>query len=440
MIKTYFGQFYFPKQQKKKVTKKKIVLPKSRPRSRASSVASSRGRTPRSSSGGLLKKGFFRDAGAALGGGLFGPTGAAIGAGAGSLLAKITGFGDYRLRGNSIMDKTTVPTFGTTAEGMRISHKEFVADVTGSVAFTNTALNINPGNSRLFPFLSTIAQNFEQYKMEGLVFEYRPTSGMYAGTSNTAALGSVQYATNYDVYDAPFASKAEVDAYEFSSSTVPALAMLHPVECKPLTNSSERYYIRNGSPGTLNGDARLYDMGLFQYSTKGQTSPYVVGELWVTYDILLCKPKMSQLFSRTFHARESAAGTAAAADFFGTNPLVLSDAFGDGTIVFVAGSNITFRITRAGNYQIQLVVTAASGITANLALGYGSNITPLVTMADSAVASEAAFTATTAVIVATVVVSSDGNSTNNTVTITGGTGLASGTCDLVVTQLSSGFI
>ncbi len=250
--------------------------------------------------GALIPKGALQAAGTAIGGKYGGAHGSALGGAAGGLISKITGVGDYEVKSNSILLDGTVPTFVARGDGVTICHREFIQDIvtgTGSPSpFTLTALPINPGLASFAPWLSQIAQYFEQYEMVGLVYEYRPSSGMV--TSTSPALGVVCYATNYDPLDPNFATKQQMDSYEFSSSCIPYNNMMHPVECAPNQTANRIKYIRPGAVPS-GGDIRLYDVGKFQFATVGMpaSTPYTVGELWVSYHIRLLKPRISTVLT-----------------------------------------------------------------------------------------------------------------------------------------------
>jgi hypothetical protein len=158
--------------------------------------------------------------------------------------------------------------------------------------------------------LSGIANQYQSYKFNGLLFEYKSTSGNSLNSTN-ATLGSVALATNYDVTAAPFVNKREVFSSEFASVCAPTQDLLHPVECKKGYNVLESYFVRRGAPSSnvnvarpvagvystnnpnfMNiSDLRFNDVGLFQICTEGmQAANTILGELWVTYDITLSKP------------------------------------------------------------------------------------------------------------------------------------------------------
>lgn len=279
----------------------------------------------------VVPKGTFAKGGT-LGGTLIGgPAGGVIGGVLGDQLARVVGFGDYTVQGNSfpflnvmnrkglhnngfIMTKkitgNPMPTFSRRGDGIRITHREFVNDIKGSIEFANTSYLLNPSNEALFPWLSHMAHYFEEYKFTGLIFEYRPTSGMVAAAPE---LGSVIYATNYNAMEPDFASKREMDSYEYVTSCVPCSGMLHPVECMPGSNPVSVYYTKAvDSP-----DAQLmYDMGRFQVGRVGmQSSTAIVGELWVSYDVVLSKPRVNVRGVKEFfaHYKSTAADCTAAA-------------------------------------------------------------------------------------------------------------------------------
>lgn len=99
-------------------------------------------------------------------------------------------------------------------------------------------------------------------------------------------------ATQYDVLDAPFASKSEMLNYEFSTSAKPSENVGHMIECEPRqTTVSELFTLDGAVP--QGADPRLYYLGRFNIATVGfQADNVNIGELHVTYQVRLLKPKL----------------------------------------------------------------------------------------------------------------------------------------------------
>lgn len=226
-------------------------------------------------------------AGGGLLGGLVGaPT---MGAAAGSWLSKVTGFGDYTVNSNTLVSGG-VPTFKHGERKVVISHREFITDVTGSTNFTVSSYPLNPGNPAVFPWLSTVAASYQQYRFKGLLFEYCSSSASALNSTNTA-LGTVIMATNYNVSRPNYASKIEMEASEFSCRTKPSESLIHPIECNPEETPLKHMYIRTG-PVPSGQDQRFYDLANFQIAFSGMQASATIGELWVTYEVELLKPRL----------------------------------------------------------------------------------------------------------------------------------------------------
>lgn len=234
----------------------------------------------------------LRTGGAALGSMVAGPAGAGVGRNVGAWVSKLIGSGDYTVVENSLIRGSAhgVPTFNITGHSVRIKHREYLGDITGSTAFSSRAYLLQPGSTVTFPWLSQIAKGFQQYKFHGLVFCFNSTSASALNSTNTA-LGTLIMATQYNVNRPTFTSKMEMEGYEFSCATKPSESLMHPIECDPKQLVMEDLYIRSGAVPS-NEDARLYDMGKFQVATVGMQAAANIGELWVTYDIELLKPRL----------------------------------------------------------------------------------------------------------------------------------------------------
>jgi len=253
----------------------------------------------------------------------------------------------------------------------------------------------------LFPWCSTLAESYEQYRIRGMVFEYRPMSGDALNSTNTA-LGKVMMVTQYNVNQPIFVTNAQIENYEFGMSCKPSEAMIHPIECKRVetptsildtricanhaTNDNATVIgqwppLLPGSGPNAAGDLRLSDWGNYTIATYGnQQASCQIGELWVSYDIEFMKPKLSQGIDVADHyvllpsslnvANQSSpfgqinvAGAAAGAPF---TPSSSSDM---GTKVVSSGTGtsatntITWPATFTGNVQVMWHVVVDSAVT-----------------------------------------------------------------------------
>lgn len=226
--------------------------------------------------------------------------GAWLGGKAKGLYGAIFGSGDYTIRTNSLIagggatdDLTIVPK---GPGGIRVMYREYLGDVfthpTVAGAFNITSYPINPGLMQTFPWLCTIAQGYEQYIPNGIVFEFKSTSSEYVATQ---ALGSVIMATEYDPSDAPFANKGDMLNAAYTNEAKPSQRILHGVECDPRQNPNRIFYVRSGYVASLlsNSDLKDYDIGLFQIATQGgATANLNLGSLYVHYDITFLKEQI----------------------------------------------------------------------------------------------------------------------------------------------------
>jgi len=158
---------------------------------------------------------------------------------------------------------------------------------------------LNPSDTNTFPWLSNIAQpNFQQYKFDSLVFEFRSFSADSLSSTNTA-LGSVFSATNYDYSDQPLASRVEIENLDWAQSCKPSESMLIPIECEPKqTGMAGLLYVVNGNTVPVNNDPKTYYLGKFFIGTTGfQGTSINIGSLYVTYKVRLYKPFMTKPLS-----------------------------------------------------------------------------------------------------------------------------------------------
>lgn len=247
--------------------------------------------------------GLFSKAGGAIGGMLGGPAGALAGAGAGyaartgvnALWKAVSGYGDYKVENNTILDGGMSPPqiVNSVADGgVIVRHREYLGDINATINFTIDNYPLNPGMEKTFPWLSSIANSFEEYKWRGMIFEFKSeSSDSILSTATSSALGSVMMATQYNALSPAFPDKRQMENYEFATASKPSCSFIHPIECKGSVTPLTKLYVRNGAPPP-NADLRLFDLGNFYIATQGmQAASGVCGELWCSYEVELYKPK-----------------------------------------------------------------------------------------------------------------------------------------------------
>jgi len=197
---------------------------------------------------------------------------------------------------------------GSANGSVRIVHREYIRDIQGSTNFSQSVLPLNPGLAETFPFLSQVADAYEEFRIRGLVFEYKSTSSEYVfntgGSGSSGALGTVIMATNYNAaISPPFTDKKSMENYQYAQSAPPTRNMLHQVECRGAGTPLKTMYLRTG-PQAPQTDIRMYDLGNFSIATQGMITEVdnaTIGELWVAYDVEFFKPKYRTLGSKTDH-------------------------------------------------------------------------------------------------------------------------------------------
>lgn len=238
-------------------------------------------------------KGMASKGGRLIGGALGGPIGGWLGEKAGDLFSSITGFGDYKIKRNTLLMGTDPAKFsrGSRPNDTVITHREFLGDIYGSTGFAIQSFPINAGLQTTFPWMSQLAAQYEQYEITGLLFEYKSTSADAVNSTNTA-LGTVIMATDYNVANPIFTSKAQMENHEYTTSCTPSKSFIHGVECARAETPVSLLYVRSSAVPS-GSDARLYDMGNFEIATQGMQAVAIIGELWCTFRIILRKPKLN---------------------------------------------------------------------------------------------------------------------------------------------------
>lgn len=213
------------------------------------------------------------------------------GAEAGKAFSKVTGLGAYMLNQNTLMQVVPDIVNSKSKEGATIvRHKEYVGDVLGSTGFTiQSTLDINPGLTGTFPWASQIANAYEEWELLGCLVEFVSTSGTAVGSTSTA-LGEVMISSEYNSYNGLFTTKQQMLNQIFAVSGAPSCNLTHAIECSPKQNQVARFYVRNGASEV---PIVLTDLCRTSIATSGQqVAGTALGELWITYELALYKPRL----------------------------------------------------------------------------------------------------------------------------------------------------
>lgn len=206
--------------------------------------------------------------------------------------------GGFKLAANTIVKGGSGPPLLNTHQdgNTRVRHREFLRDMqtTNAVLGLLTGFELCPTNSVVFPWLSALANRYEQWIPHGIVFEFISTCGSAISGTN-AALGSVSMATQYNDVEAGFLNgptKSKMLNHYFSSGGKTAESCMHAIECAPDETPYKVMYTKTDVPFGVTEDPRLTNLGYFSIFFIGSPGIYTAGELWVTYDITLLKPRL----------------------------------------------------------------------------------------------------------------------------------------------------
>lgn len=217
----------------------------------------------------------------------------------GALADTIQGMGPYVVKKNSLMSAIDLgqdpPRVANTnlGEATVVCHREYLGDLisgtitSGGTNFKLDSYSLNPGNSSLFPFLASIATNFQEYELRGCLIELKSLSSEY---SAQLGLGSVFMSADYNVYGNTPSSKQQVENMEYASSAKPSKSLIMPIECEPQNNGIVHKNVAIDGQ-YAGGDRRLYDWcNIFIGSQGIPEADTPIAEIWITYEIALFKP------------------------------------------------------------------------------------------------------------------------------------------------------
>jgi hypothetical protein len=190
-------------------------------------------------------------------------------------------------------------------------------------------LALNPGLAATFPWLSSQAQAWEEYRFNKLKFCYYTRTG-------SSTPGSVQLVPDYDAADAAPATEQIASSFQDVVEDAPWKNLECQLASQAMFPMGPRKFIRSGALAA-NLDIKTYDAGqLFICTTDGTAVNW--GKLWVEYDVELsvpANPAAGELAAASQHVTSVSPTTSSMLP----TPVTLS---GSSSIVSISGNVLTF--------------------------------------------------------------------------------------------------
>jgi hypothetical protein len=241
--------------------------------------------------------------------------------------------------------------FRNSVDSCRIVHRELIASVTGTAAFTVAqTFALNPGIAATFPWLSNEAAGWERYRFNRLRFCYYTRTG-------SATPGSFMMAPDYDASDAAPVSEQIASAYEDTEEDAPWKDICCELPARELMGDMKEKYLRFGALAA-NQDIKMYDAGnLHACTVDGTTAAW--GKLWVEYDVTLLTPQVPS------------GGFQATGVLLGATSLAAATPFGTaGTSSGPLNPTAAALVVSLTNVQVGQVVTICGSIAGTVITGF----------------------------------------------------------------------
>lgn len=290
---------------------------------------------------------------------------------------KLGGYGAYSLENvkhNSLIrpDPPQIMNSYYREGAFVIRHREYIGDIISSATantFNIQSFPLNPAQSSTFPWLASgIGPSFEEYRLNGCVFEFKSTCSDAIASSTNLALGQVMMCVQYDPTDPVFTTSNQLLNYFWAQSGKVSDNIYHFVECDKQQSPLVNLYTRPGAASS-DSDLRFSDFGRFSVATNGlQGTSINLGQLWVSYEFLMYKPKVASLEAVAggwFHYGDNTS-TISNTDPFGATPMTLGIFDSENNLNIVLSENgsngvITFPImNQPSSFEVICVWRGAS--------------------------------------------------------------------------------
>nr|WOC94069.1 coat protein [Krkavce tombusvirus 1] len=243
--------------------------------------------------------------------------------------------------------RASKPKFVKSKGSVTIIHRELIGQFDTSVGLVvNSGISgnlyrVNPSNAVLFPWLQSIASNFDQYKFERVRLQYVPLCG-------TSTTGRVALYFDKDSQDAEPGDRVELANMAHLTETSPwAEASLN----LPIDNTKR---FLNDSATT---DTKLIDLGQVGIGTYGSSSVAAAGDVFIHYAVTFYEPQPSSGMMATVRFIND--------DVFKTGPGIYTTAFSTTAL------GISFNAP--GTYYITIVMPATTIVGDGITTGVVAN-------------------------------------------------------------------
>ena len=174
---------------------------------------------------------------------------------------------------------------------INISHTEYIMDVVtsnggtgGFNGYTCAKLNINAGLSAVFPWLSTVARNFVNYKFKKLNFIFRPMS-------STTVPGLIMMVSDPDPSVGLIESKKDFLNRKGATTGNPYRVFKYSPIAGDV-NKEKSYYVRSTNV-PVGSDIKLLDCAAYFCAYQGTPTNTLIGQFHVEYEVELSVPVLS---------------------------------------------------------------------------------------------------------------------------------------------------
>jgi hypothetical protein len=307
------------------------------------------------------------------------------------------GQGSYKVagtKGNHLIEGmgSGTPSFqsaGDETGALTVQHTEYIKDIYGNsgTAMDSTIVVINPGLAESFPWLSQVAANYEEYELKQCMFCYKSKVSDNL-TSSDGQIGSILMFTEYNANDAMKKTKQQlIQAYGTTNALISTSDVLHGVECDVSKLKGDGHkYIRTENL-SINTDKSDYDhakMQLAVVDAPSQLQNQVVGELYVSYTVVLRKPRLFSTLGLNLQEDQVMLQTNGTSSATGTVDIASAETNSIGCLFTVTGltaSQTTVTITLPASFSGDLEIvgtvdsTASSGNVAFYAGSLGGSAT-----------------------------------------------------------------